>query len=494
MNRIPPLTVCTALYLVSAMANAASSDLDSWITRDLTPYVTAQLTTQPRFKNEPVRFVVLDEEDPQSASNKLALNIRDRLRDSVAKEPGLRIVWQRDISQVPTSGDIDCTKDLAHYYIGIEVVEDRSGRINVDIRALDLEDQTWVAGFNRTWRGYPDGAQKRQLQQLETDSTFRGNRSAPFDESQFDLLAAHLARELGCSLLRQTAGEYIVNGATQEPEDEAETAMLELVRNNLADFRAVQFSSGNTNALIEGKAHQIDNELYQYWVTITPTEADSDLSSISASAYIRIQDKYAVAELIPSVSLPVARSESRFLSDLKIVELRDASSCASGFDSFGNSRVFNGSYSSSSVDCYALEIDSSSNSVVFFLNHQLNNGLVRLSDKSCDQRTDARIARVDEQLRFPLPADSLMSDSWVAAQGWQLNPDQDTFYVVAAADTKAARALSKHIAQLPNRCSASVRNGLEGLELQRWMDKFASIADHWKQSIDWQVIRVKNIY
>jgi hypothetical protein len=87
-----------------------------------------------------------------------------------------------------------------------------------------------------------------------------------------------------------------------------------------------------------------------------------------------------------------------------------------------------------------------------------------------------------------------MSNSWKAAAGWQLNPDQDTYYVIAAADTKAARALSKHISQLPNRCSASVRSGLEGMQLQRWMDKFASITEHWKQSVDWQLIRVKNIY
>jgi hypothetical protein len=494
MNRFPHLAVCLALLSVASVANAGSADLDSWISRDLAPYVTKQLTMQPRFKNEPVRFVVLADENPQSASSKLALNIRDRLRDSVAKEPGLHIVWQRDIRHASVSESIDCTKDQAHYYIGIEIVEDRDGRISVDVRALDIEDQSWVAGFGKTWRGYPNSFQKRQLRQTQSDSSFRGNRSAPFDESQFDLLAAHLAHELGCALLRQTAGEYVVNGSTHKPVDEAEEAMLELVRNNLADFRAVQFSGNDTNALIAGKAHQIDNDLYQYWVTITPSEANSDLQAISASAYIRIQDKYAVAKLVPSVSLPVARSDNGFLSELKIVELRDVRSCASGSGTFGDSRVFNSSYSSSAVNCYALEIGASSDSVVFFLNHQLNNGLVRLSGQSCGYRTDAKIARVDEQLHFPLPSDSLMSDSWVAADGWQLNPDQDTYYVVAAADTKAARALSKHISQLPNRCSASVRSGLEGLELQRWMDKFASIAKHWKQSVDWQVIRVKNIY
>jgi len=494
MSRFPHPAVGATLLFIAAVADAASADLDSWVSQDLAPYVTAQLSTQPRFKNEPVQFVVLADANPQSASSTLALNIRDHLQDSVASKPGLRIVWQRGFSSAPASGNIDCIKDQAHYYIGVEVVEKRDGKINVDVRALDIEDQSWVAGFGKSWRGYPDAAQKRQLKTLETDSSFRGDRNAPFDESEFDLLAAHLAYELGCSLLRQTAGEYIVNGAMNHPEDEAEAAMLDLVRNNLAHFRAVQYSNENTNALIEGKAHQIDNSLYQYWVTITPREANSDLSAISASAYIRIEDKYAVAELIPSVSVPVPKSDTGFLSGLKVVELRDAKSCAAASGRFGDIRVFDSSYLSSSIDCYALQVNSSSDSVVFFLNHQLNSGLVRLSGQSCDHRADAKIARFEERLLFPLPTGSMMSDSWVTADGWRLNPDRDTYYAIAAANTKAARALSQHIGQLPNRCSASVRSGLEGLDLQRWMDKFAAIAEHWKQSVDWQVIRVKNIY
>ncbi len=498
MKIITCLVACVVLIFASANASAASyqADLERWISRDLTPYVIDQLTTQPRFKNEPIRFVVLADENPQSASSKLALSIRDRLRDSLAREAGVHIVWQGDVSLVDASSAIDCTKDQVNFYIGVEVVEDRGGLINVDVRALDILEKTWVAGFSKSWRGYLNNAQSRQLNQLEADRTFRGKRDAPFNESQFDLLAAHLAHELGCALLRQTAGEYVVTDSTEKPTDKAEAAMLELVSNNLADFRALRFSpaAGDANAVIEGKAHQIDDELYQYWVTITPSEANSNLAVISASAYIRIRDKYAVASLIPSVGVPIAKSDIGFLQPLKIVELRDAQSCAAGQTDFQSSRVFNGRYSSSAFDCYALTTESSNDSVLFFLNHQLNNGLVRLSGQSCNSRTDARIARTNEPLRFVLPADSLMSDSWSVGDSWKLNPVKDTYYVIAASDTKAARALSQHIRQLPNRCSAAVRNGLEGYELRRWMDQFAAIAEHWKHAVDWQLIRVKNIY
>ncbi len=490
------------VFMVSLLGSTAShaaryqADLEAWISKDLTPYVTQKLSSSPRFKNESVRFVVLADENPQSASNKLAMSIRDRLRDSAAQDPGLKIVWHRDVSVAAESGNIDCTKSQVDYFIGVEVVEDRGGLINVYVRALDVEDQSWVAGFSQSWRGYPDAAQRRQLQQTEIDHSFHGRRDAPFDESQFDLLAAQLAHELGCSLLRQTAGEYVLAGTTQESENAAETAMLELVSNNLADFDALQFSMAgdDANAVIEGKAHRIDDELYQYWVTITPSLADSDLPTISANAYIRVQEKYSAAMLIPAIHTPLARSDERFVGELKVVEMRNGRFCQASGDRVGGSRVFNSPYSSAAIDCFALEVEPSSDSVLFFLNHQLNYGLVRLSGQPCDAGTDAKIARMNEPLRFPLPVDALLSDSWTAADGWNLNPDADTYYVIATTDRKAARALSRHINQLPNRCSAAMRSGLEDRELQRWMGRFAEIAERWKQSIDWQAIRVKNIY
>ena len=102
--------------------------------------------------------------------------------------------------------------------------------------------------------------------------------------------------------------------------------------------------------------------------------------------------------------------------------------------------------------------------------------------------------RNDQQLQFALPPDSLPSAAWSAAETWQLQPELDTYYAIAATDTKAARALSQHIRQLPKRCSSSVRPGMEGIALRRWMEELEAIIKHWEPAIDWQTIRVKNIY
>jgi hypothetical protein len=464
------------------------------------PYVSQQLTTQPRFRNELLRFVVMTDENPQSASNRLALALRDRLRNSLADVPGIRIAWQPEHSAPGTvNGNIDCTKDDVHYYIGIELTEDRAGSLSVEVRALDVEDRTWVAGFSRSWHGPLSTPQRRLLRQPETDLSFRGQRGAPYDETQTDLLAAHLAHDLGCTLLRQTAAEYVVNSGGERANTDTAvgtTGMLELITNNLADYRAVQYSTtaANANAVLEGKAHQIDDELFQYWITITPVDADSAMPTLSSNAYIRIPEKFSAAVLEPEVRISMAKVHAGFLDTLQIVELRNVRSCASGNNRYRTSRETSSSYSFAGDDCYALEVGSTADAVVFFLNHQLNHGLVRLADATCSQRTSAKIARTNKQIRFPLPLESLPSSSWAAADSWQLHPDRDTYYVVAATDTKAARALAQHIERLPKRCSASMRGGLEETELKRWLEELAVITEHWQGAIDWRSIRVKSIY
>ena len=80
MNPVKRSLLLVLLLFAANSGTAASRqvDLDSWLSRDLMPYVSQQLTTQPRFRNELLRFVVMTDENPQSESNKLALMLRDR--------------------------------------------------------------------------------------------------------------------------------------------------------------------------------------------------------------------------------------------------------------------------------------------------------------------------------------------------------------------------------------------------------------------------------
>jgi len=489
------LSLIVAVPLMASLPLGAASrhaDLDTWLANDLTPFVREQLKSHPRFKGERLRFVVLQNGNPRATSNSLALRIRDRLRESAADLPGVRIAWQPDDTQyLLNTGPVDCTQTEVHYLIGVEVNLVDPGLLSVEIRALDIEDRTVVAGFSKSWKGPISSRQYREFRQIVTDPTFRGAREAPYEESQADLLATRLAHDLGCKLLRQTKAEYVITGSASSAEPDPVGNMVELVSNNLAQYNTLQFSSTDVraNSVIEGKAHQIDDDLYQYWITVQPRDPDSDLQALSASAYVRLPEQFMIAAVSADPPDPAWQSNANFLASLRIVEMPKLRACTAQII---NSR--SRGYRRSVGECFALAVRSTDDAVVFFLNHQLNNGLVRLADASCLRRTSARIVRSDQQLLFALPPDSLPSAAWSAAENWQLDPDLDTYYALAATDTKAARALSQHIEQLPKRCTASVRPGLEGFTLRRWMEELTDIIKHWEPAIDWQTIRVKNIY
>lgn len=486
------LTLLAASLPVSAASRSA--DLDRWLVSELTPFVREQLMTHPRFRGESLRFVVLDNGNPRATSNALAFRIRDRLRETAADVPGVRLAWQPDDPHYLRNsqpGGVDCTKSEVHYLIGIELNLIESGLLSIELRALDVEDGTVVAGFTKSWQGHLSSREYRDFRHIETDPTFRGEREAPYEKSQTDLLAAHLAHDLGCNLLRQTEAEYVITGQDAGIESDPVSSMVELVSNNLAQYRSLQFSStgDSANSVIEGKAHQIDEDLYQYWITVQPRAADSELKAFSASAYVRLPEQFMLAEKATVPPGPALKSDADFLASLSIVELHNRQACiAKGLST--RSPGYRRDYG----DCFALQVQLEDDAVVFFLNHQLNNGLVRLADKSCMQRTSAKIARTGQRLQFALPPDSLPSAQWSEADSWHLQPDMDTYYAVAATDTKAARALSQHIEELPKRCSASVRPGMEGHALRQWMEELQEIINHWEPAVDWQTIRVRNIY
>jgi hypothetical protein len=490
------------------IGNAARhTDLDNWINRDLTPYITEQLTTHPRFKGELVRFVVFNQGNPAPTADELAISLRDQLADAVIDVPGIRVGWSHAAASKPRRASIDCSKDAVHYYIGLEISETDNGRHRIDLRALDLEDRSWVTGFARSWQGKLSKSERRALARAASDQSFRGQRSVPYSNDQPDLLAAHLAHDLGCALLRQVAGEYQV--ALEDTEAIPMDGLVELVSNNLSAYRALQITADTdqANATLSGKAHHVDGDLYQYWITITPTDSASDLKPLGASAYVHLpgiragyrngRDTYASDSADRYASpgpTPIRQSDANVLSSIRIVELRGARVCSTGNVSI-QKQITRGSRLQDWLDdCFALQVKTNEDAVVFFLNHQLNHGLVRLSGRDCGPRTEARIARANEPLQYALPLLSLTHGASSPAGAWQTNPDADVYYAIAVSDSRAARALSRQLELLPRRCSISVHPGLEGIHLENWMAEFSATVDQWQAHVDWQAIRVRNVF
>ena len=505
IRRILILLTVLVAQAIPAVAQSREKDLDRWLDRDLIPYVRQQLIVHPRFKNETVMFVVLRDNTPASASNALALSLRDRVLAAAVATPGVAIGWQQGRSgNSLDSQPQDCTLDDVHYYIGIELTQKLDSSYAVNVRALDLEDRNWVTGFGKHWTGQLSTTQRQALRQSRIDETFLGARDVPFTLAQTDLLAAHLAHQLTCTMQKRVSDEYVVATDLQEPTADGLQGTVELISNNLANRQALVLSSDETrtNAVLSGKAHKIDGVLFQYWLTVTPQNEDDDVTALSASAYIVLPDTQLAQVLNPkpgpvmkqsaavtptSISIPNAGKDS-LISSLQLSSPASLSDCQGG-----GIAIREATYMSGVRPCSILQTRAQADSIVFFLEHQTNHGLVRLAGSECRDRTKANIVRSGELLSFPIAKTTTARQNWSETYEWLLQPDLDTYYAVVVSDAQLARRVANHMDNLPLRCSASIRPGLVGDDLREWLSDFAMITARSSKHVDWRALTVKDV-
>jgi len=490
------LIILTVLLAQSIPTTAESreKDLDRWLDRELVPYVKQQLMVHPRFKNETIMFVVLEDNAPASTSNELALSLRDRLLEAAIDSAGVSIGWQQGRSGASLeSRPDDCLHDNVHYYVGLELSQNLDSRYSVTVRALDLEDRTWVTGFGKQWSGRLSTIQRQAMRQESVDVTFLGARDVPFTLEQTDLLASHLAHQLSCTLKQQLEDEYVVSRNASVPVGDGLDGTVELIGNNLANRHALKLTSDSdkTNAVLSGKAHQIDEVLHQYWLTVTPDSDNDDLAALSVSAYIVlpfVEPALVVANRSPRPEATVSQKVS--YQKPHAITIPNA-----GKDGLiGPLRIAAPLSSAECVwPCSMLQTRANTDSIVFFLEHQANHGLVRLAGEDCRKRTVARIARTGDTLNFPIAKTSTDRNNWTETHEWTIESAMDTFFAVAATDADVARQIANHIDSLPIRCSTSLRPGLKGAALRAWLTEFASITARSREHIDWRAVQVRDI-
>jgi hypothetical protein len=513
MTRAAAMIVSLALAALPAIA--AERNLDRWFDRELVPYVTSQLVEHPRFKGESVMFVVLEDNVPASVSNNLAISLRDRLLDAALNTPGVSLGRrQGGTSALPASQSVDCTRDDVHYYVGISVSRRIDGLYGVNVRALDLEDRSWVAGFGKAWQGTLSTIQQRAMRQMQADRTFRGARDVPFTGDESDLLAAYLAHELSCALLRETRKRYVVSAQQEAEPGDTLAATVELVGNNLATHDALELTGNEqlVNATLNGKAHPIGGALYQYWLTVTPIEPGEELSTLSASAYVLLPGHRLAGAPLPDPAplrdgppeenvLPPAGGASRatvaiphgggdgLLGPIRILKSQDPGACAGPVEA----SLHTTTYARSQRQCSVLIADSHADAIVFVLEHQANYGLVRLGGTACRERTAAHVVTRGTPMRFTVPFAAIGSSEMREAREWRVMPGVDTYYAFAVSDSRAAREFANHIDVLPLRCQQSPRRGLDGVALERWLEGFAVLAERHARHVGWRAIEVKDV-
>jgi hypothetical protein len=467
---------------VSAPPLSRTGDLDQWFDQELAPYLEQQLTENPRFRGEPVMLVALSGADTDPQPDGLNAEIRLRLRDRLLARPGVHLVWRADAKPLQHHRRLtpaQCReRSEPHYLIGLESQSQPSGELRLSLRAQDLSDQTWVAGFGLTWRGRPDARERALLGQRQSEQYLRGLRSLPFERGQADLAAQYLAQNLSCLLREQGIEQPVIHARPLGQGVPWLDTAFDLVGNYLGRDPEVRVSDDPARAslILEGEVHPIKGDLYQLWAQLREPASGSHLAGADTATYVRLPQAVATAAPEPAVAQPTStaappRRWTRSAPELSPLRLRPATG-----DACEGRPAADG--------CFGLELELAAASRVFLVQRTGSGGLIRLFPTYCAPPLRERtLAGGRRQLRFP---PQLVADR----AGWE-DPGVSIFYALASTGELGAERLRRHVNRLPDRCGPGPEPGLHEPALGTWLDRLNVLVAEPNNRIQLQARRVR---
>jgi len=434
------------------------SDLQSWVERELVPYLSRQLTTHPRFRGEPVLLVSMQEDDIQPDIDDLTRALRGQLKDALLDEPGIRIPWEpagQENRHHRRLSELNCRSGgRASHYIGIQFTPLISGDYRVSIRALDPNQREWIAGFGRHWQGRLSRQEQQALRRRRPDEALRGLRPLPFTASQADLAADYLANNLGC-LLRQQADDemtvYVAPAAARLPQL---PVIRQLLDNQLARYREVIVTDKRDEAdfLLNLEAQAISADVYQIWISLTPKQGGQHLTGLDTSAYITN------AEVAVTARASATADRRRVQVSWIGLAQRNDSACA-GLDSGHDSTA-----------CFDLTLRTRGSGQLFLIEHTPGSGASRLIP-GC--RVSRGPSNGDGERVYGIDGLALQRGG------------KSTLYAIIATGDRNRSLLEQHLRQLPAACQGATTTGLKGTALERWLARLDPLIERDPARIHW---------
>ena len=416
-------SACSGYQIQSKVDPPADrSTLDIWLEETLIPYLVRQLSQHPRFKGQPVMLVGMRGEVVRPRVDDLTREIRGKIIDALLKRPGPDLAWQAAApprEHHPGFEDVPCGNyRKVQYYIGLDCGLTRlEGKLYVKVRALNLAEKKWVAGFGKSWEGWPTAAQRTALAEVQPDEYLRGQRPLPFSEEQPDLLAAYLARNLTC-LLRQTASDdlvvHVANPSVNTPAFFKTT--LELVGKYLARLREIEVtdnpSQANVSLVIE--IHAIHQGLHQIWASVRYRHDEKYLPGAESEAYVWLDadEPTRVASSQgerPDAPLPVVQRElnsSEIIASFDLLTPLNQNSCITGTKRRSDLRRIEPHDRLSTGSCLAMEINLATPAYVFLVGQDADGELTQMFPSSCaDFENKDTLLHPGQRFQFPSLSD-----------------------------------------------------------------------------------------
>jgi hypothetical protein len=482
--------LCCLLALIAGWAGAApavpesGSELDRWVARELAPWLRRQATEHPRLRGGPLTVAVVDGRHPDPKPDALSVGVKERLYRLLLDTRGVDLApepappdWQR-----PTPPRLDCRPSPARYMVAIAAAED-DGRGRVDVRVLDLTEDSWIGGFARGWEGRLTRGERSAAQRRTALESLRGARGLPFEARQGDILAGHLARGLGCGLLARPTdlpAVWIDESATAGPYGPAVGLVAQyLARSDLLRLAA---EPGEADMTLSAQVHDVDGEIAQLWVSLRPRDGGVP-AGIEAAAYVHSPRPEAsmLARAAPAPASPApadptprpstvgleagATSTGAVLETLRILRLPRP--CRPD-DCDARGERLDPTLPLPAGQALALEAVTPVPSRVFVLEWDPDSGLRRLAPGACRAETGVSLT-AGRRLRHAL--DAVEGDL--------------TLFVVALPERRAEGRLAGWLARVPAGCGQRL---LSGTRLSRWLESFDAAAR--EGDLAWRALRL----
>jgi len=485
-RRLFSLVALVALFLARPVTAMAEQDLDIWLDREVEPWLTEQMVTHPRFKGLPLRVSVMRGGEPEPNPDGLSLWIAERLGDRLARTPGVRLVAARGEMTLDYDGStrLDCRPPPERYLIGVET-DLRGSGARVQIRVMDLDEGSWVAGSARSWNGRLKAADRRRSAERHELDWLRGQRALPFTAGQPDLVASRIAANLACDLLAHPAEDLRawVVPAAEDPLADAATGLVAQHLARAGVLRLVE-ASASANVLIRGEGHDLEAGLQQFWVSVRPAAPDEELPSVAAAAYVSVQpaSPAPVAEgrtmMAESPVAPAPEPVQRLASVPGIEPLRllrMAEPCEPG-RCLGPAATAEPSGVALIDHRLVVEVEARTTVEVYLLALRSGRGLVRMAPAGCGISAPVRLSPGD-RLRHPL-----FSQTVAAGDAESL-----TVFAVGVGDDRTSGRLRELVERLPSDCGS---RALNGAALERWNRALSRAMPAAGDALDWRGLRL----
>ena len=517
IKMLPAVAICICMGMSACSHNYAVRDndprsdvpsLDIWLEDTLIPYLVLQLGRHPRFKGQPVLLVRMRDDQVQPHIDDLTDQIRQKIMDALLNQPGLDLSWRpaihpwrhhRSFEEV-SCGDFR----KAHYYVGIDCgLTKIEGRIYVKVRALNIVEQKWVAGFGKSWQGAPTAAQRAALDRVHPDAHLRGLRPLPFSDQQPDLMAAYLARNLSCLMQQGEEDDPVVfvNPVALNTPIVFQTT-LALVEKYLARFREVEVTDDPTqaNVTLVTEIHVIHQNLHQIWVAARYQQGAKYLPGAETEAYILIKAQKQTIMADNPLQMPAKPQgslqrigELSLIASFNLLTPLNPALCATGTPWIAGIRQVQSGEHLPSGGCLALEIRLSQAAYVFLVGRSADGELTELFPSQCPafKAIETR-RRPGKLLRFPP-----LSEPGQGILALDDTPGMETVYAIAITEKDLANRFADRLAVYPGLCrppkgyasmlSVDLPIRSDG-QIQHWSNYLNHLSVIYPKMVDWREI------